>query len=64
MELKFKLATKPACTTAIALGAFAGITRIIIDSPNTFGFGGCLIIGSLAFIIGTYKPPPLRIRTN
>jgi hypothetical protein len=64
MELKFKLATEPACKTAIALGAFAGITKIITESPNTFGVGGCVIIGVLALIFGTYKTPPLHTCTN
>jgi hypothetical protein len=64
MELKFELATEPACKTAIALGAFAGITRIIIDSPCVFGISGCVLICVLAIIIGTYKTPPLRVRTN
>jgi hypothetical protein len=64
MELKFELATEPACKTAIALGAFADITKIITESPNTFGVGGCVIIGILALIFGTYKTPPLCTRTN
>jgi hypothetical protein len=64
MELKFELATEPACKTAIALGAFAGITKIIVDSPNVFGISGCVLIGVLAIIIGTYKTPPLRVRAN
>jgi hypothetical protein len=64
MELKFELATEPDCKTAIALGAFTGITKIITKSPNTFGVGGCVIIGVLALIICTYKTPPLRTRTN
>ena len=64
MELKFELATEPACKTAIALGAFAGITKIIADSPNVFGISGCVLIGVLAIIIGTYKTPPLRARAN
>jgi hypothetical protein len=64
MELKFKLATEPACKTAIALGVFASITKIIVDSPNAFDISGCVLIGILAIIIGTYKTPPLRVRTN
>jgi hypothetical protein len=64
MELKFELATEPACKTAIALGAFASITRIISDSPNAFGIGGCILIGVLALIIGTYKTPPLCACSN
>jgi hypothetical protein len=60
MEIKFELATEPACKTAIALGTFAGITRIISDSPNSFGIGGCILIGVLALIIGTYTTSPLR----
>jgi hypothetical protein len=34
MEIKFELATEPAAKAIIALGAFAGITCIIINSPN------------------------------
>jgi hypothetical protein len=48
MELKFELATEPACKTAIALGAFTGITKIISNSPNLFGIAGCVLIGALA----------------
>jgi hypothetical protein len=62
--IKFEFATKPACKTAIALGAFAGITFIISDSPNAFGIGGCVLIGVLALIIGTYTMPPLCARSN
>jgi hypothetical protein len=36
MEIKFELATEPACKTVIALGALAGITCNISDLPNTF----------------------------
>jgi hypothetical protein len=65
MEIKFELATEPACkTTAIALGAFTGITHIISDSPNAFGIGGCVLIGVLALIIGTYTTPPLHACSN
>ena len=48
MEINFELTTEPACKTVIALGAFAGITRIISDLPNAFGIGGCILIGVLA----------------
>ncbi len=64
MELTFELVTEPACKTAIALGAFAGTTKIIVDSPNAFGISGCVLIGVLAIIISTYKTPPLRARAN
>ena len=64
MELKFELATEPACKTAIALGALAGITKIIVASPNVFGISGCVLIGVLAIIIGTYKTPPLCMRAT
>jgi hypothetical protein len=64
MELKFELATEPACKTAISLGAFTGITTIITNSPNTFGISGCIIIGVLAIIITTYKTPPHPIRST
>jgi hypothetical protein len=60
MEIKFELTTEPACKTAIALGAFAGITPIISDLPNAFRIGGCILIGVLALIIGTYTTSPLR----
>jgi hypothetical protein len=40
MELKFELASEPAVKAAIALGAFAGITSIISNLPNTLGIGG------------------------
>jgi hypothetical protein len=40
MEIKFDLATEPACKTAIALGVFAGTTRIISRLPNAFVIGG------------------------
>jgi hypothetical protein len=64
MELKFELATEPACKTAIALGAFAGMTRIISNSPNLFGIGGCILIDVLDITIGTYQKPPLRVRST
>jgi hypothetical protein len=64
MEVKFELATEPACKTAIALGAFASITCIISNSPDTFGIGGCVLIGVLSLIIGTYTTPPLPARSN
>ncbi len=64
MELKFKLATEPAIKAAIAIGAFASITRIISNSLNMFGIGGCDFITGLALIINTYKTPPLRACTN
>ncbi len=64
MELKFQLATEPAGKTAIALGAFTGITCNISDSPNAFGISGCALIGVLALIIGNYKMPPLCACSN
>jgi hypothetical protein len=64
MELKFKLTTESAVKAAIAIEAFASITRIISNSPNILGIGGCILITGLALIIGTYKTPPLRTCTN
>ena len=64
MELKFELATEPACKTAIALRAFTGITKIISNSPNLFGIGGCILIDVLDITIGTYQKPPLRVRST
>jgi hypothetical protein len=64
MEIKFKLATEPACKTAIALGAFASLIRIISNSPNAFRICGCVLIGVLALIIGTYTMSPLCTHSN
>ena len=64
MEIKFELATEPAVKALIAIGAFSGITTIITTTPNVFGIIGCLLIGVLAIIIGTYKTPPLRVRSS
>jgi hypothetical protein len=64
MELKFNLATEPAVKAVIAIGAFAGITTVITNSPNVFGISGCVLIAGLALIIGTYCTPPLRARTT
>jgi hypothetical protein len=63
MELKFELATEPDFKAVIALGAFAGITCIITNSPNVFGTGGCVLITGLALVIGTHCTPPLRAHT-
>jgi hypothetical protein len=59
MELKFELVTEPTVKAAIALGAFAGITFVITDSPKAFRIGGCVCIAGLAQIIVTYCTPPL-----
>ena len=64
MEIKFELATEPAVKALIAIGAFSGITTIITITPNVFGIIGCLLISVLAIIIGTYKTPPLRVRSS
>jgi hypothetical protein len=59
MELTFELAAEPAVKAVIAIGAFAGITTIITNSPNAFGISGCVLIAGLALTIGTYRTPPL-----
>jgi hypothetical protein len=64
MELKFELATEPAVKAVIAIGAFASITTVITNSPNVFGISGCVLITSLALIIGTYCTPPLHARAT
>ena len=64
MEIKFELATEPAVKAVIAIGAFSGITTIITTTPNVFGISGCVLIGVLSIIIGTYKTPPLRVRSS
>jgi hypothetical protein len=63
MDIKFKLATEPAIKAIIAIGAFAGITCIITNSPNVFGISGCVLITGLALVIGTHRTPPLHART-
>jgi hypothetical protein len=64
MEIKFELATEPAVKAVIAIGVFSGITTIITTTPNVFGISGCVLIGVLAIIIGTYKTPPLHVRSS
>ncbi len=64
MEIKFELATEPAVKAVIAIGAFSGITTVITTTPNVFGISRCVLIGVLAIIIGTYKTPPLRVRSS
>ena len=64
MEIKFDLATEPAGNAVISIGAFSGITTIITTTPNVFGISGCVLIGVLAIIIGTYKTPPLHVRSS
>jgi hypothetical protein len=59
MEIKVELATEPAVKAVIAIGAFAGITCIITNSPNVFGISGCVLITGLALAISTHRTPPL-----
>ncbi len=63
MELKFELTTEPAVKAVIALGAFAGITCIITDSPNIFGISCCVLVTGLALVISTHCTPPLYVYT-
>jgi hypothetical protein len=44
MELKFELTTESAVKAVMALGAFAGITCIITNSPNMFGISSYVLI--------------------
>jgi hypothetical protein len=63
MEIKVELATEPAVKAAIVIGAFAGITCIITNSPNVFGISSCVLITGLALVISTHCTPPLCART-
>jgi hypothetical protein len=63
MEIKVELATEPAVKAVIAIGAFAGITCIITNSPNVFGISGCVLITGLTLVISTHCTPPLRACT-
>jgi hypothetical protein len=63
MKIKVELATEPAVKAVITIGAFAGITCIITNSPSMFGISGCVLITGLALVISTHSTPPLRACT-
>jgi hypothetical protein len=59
MEIRFKLATKPAVKGTIAVVSCVSIAYVATHAQNWCGTSCTLLIGSISVIIGTYQTPPL-----
>ncbi len=59
MEIHFKLATEPAVKALTALVACTSTTYMVTHTDSFIKHAGAARIGLIAFVIGTYKTPPL-----
>ena len=59
MEIRFKLATKPAVKDTIDMVSCASIAYIATHTQNWYGTSCALLIGIISVVIGTYQMPPL-----
>jgi hypothetical protein len=60
MEIRFKLATKPAVKGTIAVVRCVSIACIATHAQNWYGTSCALFISIISVVIGTYQMPPLR----
>jgi hypothetical protein len=59
MEIRFKLATKPAVKCTIAVVSCMSIAYATTHAQNWYGTSCALLIGIISIVIGTYQMPPL-----
>jgi hypothetical protein len=60
MEIRFKLATKPAVKGTIPVVSCVSIAYVATHAPNWYGTICALLIGIITVVIGTYQMPPLH----
>jgi hypothetical protein len=63
MEIRFKLATKPAVKGTIAIVSCVSIAYVTTHAQNWYGTSCAFLIGIISVVIGTYQTPPLRTTT-
>ncbi len=59
MEIRFKLATRPAVKGTIAVVSCMSIAYVATHTQNWYGTSCALLIGIISVVIGTYQTPPL-----
>jgi hypothetical protein len=59
MEIRFKLATKPAVKGTITVVSCVSIAYVATLAQNWYGTSCALFIGIISVIIETYQTPPL-----
>jgi hypothetical protein len=59
MEIRFKLATKPAVEGTIAVASCVSIAYVATHTQNWYGTSCALLISIISVVIGTYQTPPL-----
>jgi hypothetical protein len=60
MEIRFKLATKPAVKGTIAVVSCVSIAYVATHAQNWYRTSCALLIGIISVVIGTYQTPPLH----
>ncbi len=60
MEIRFKLATKPAVKGTLVVVSCVSIAYVATHTQNWYGTSCTLLIGIISVVIGTYQMPPLR----
>jgi hypothetical protein len=59
MEIRFKLATKPAVKGTITVFSCISIAYVATHMQNCYGTSCALLIIIISVVIGTYQMPPL-----